>query len=102
MFGKTKQNKTKQNKTKQNKKQKQKKNMFAVAHVHCILATKFAHTFFFFFLMICVFKNLYKLEKKKKNRRKTSYKMIFLPEYIEEISYFYLVNQILWNRYQKR
>ena len=49
------------------------------------------------------------MEKDNKNSRKTSYKIIFQPEHVEEISHAYLVNQAfeyvsdvyLRSRYQK-
>ena len=72
--------------------------MFPVAHAHCILATKFACSFF---NDVSIEKSL-KVEKENTNasenqiktKQKASYKMIFQPKHAEDISYVYVFNQI--------
>ena len=59
--------------------------MFPVAHAHCILITKFAHSFIF---MIYIFKNI-------KVQRKHATKWFFDLD-MEDISSVYLLNQIFW------
>ena len=65
--------------------------MFPVAPAHSILATKFACSSPPILHDLCIIK---KWKKVNHLPQKTSYKIIFWPEYAEDISYVSVVNQI--------
>ena len=87
--------------------------MFPVACAHCILDTKFTHSFsiftfffflfpfFFFFFLLFLFFFFFKdqcvYSKKSKIAEKSSYKMISWPEHAKDISYIYLYYLLFLN-----